>query len=82
MLLIQSIAIFATILCLFRSLPLIIAGRFLQGSISVVASLIMGKSISEHVPESMAGQYGMLTNVFINLGCLVSYSCGIILSED
>ena len=82
MLLVQSVAIFATMLCMFKNLPLIIIGRFFQGAISVVASLIMGKSISEHVPESMAGQYGMLTNIFINLGCLVSYSCGVLLSDD
>ena len=24
----------------------------------------------------------MLTNIFINLGCLISYSCGILLSDD
>ena len=82
LLLVQTVAIFATILCMFKNLAMILIGRFLQGAVAVTVSLIMGKSISETVPEKMAGQYGMLTNIFINLGCLISYTSGMLLSED
>lgn len=82
LLLMQSTAIVASILCMFRSLPAILVGRFLQGYVACTACLIMGKAMSETVPEALAGQYGMLTNIFVNVGFFLSFSCGLLLPQD
>ena len=80
--LVQTIAILATVMCMFKNLPLIIIGRFLQGAVSVTATIITGKAITETVPDKLVGQYGMLTNIFINVALMVSFSCGLLLPED
>lgn len=82
LILIQTFAIGAAILTMFKSLPMICLGRFLQGSVACTANLIMGKTMSETVPEALAGQYGTLTNIFVNVGFLISFSCGLLLPQD
>ena len=42
----------------------------------------MGKTMSETVPEAFASQYGMLTNILVNVGFFVSFSCGLLLPKD
>ena len=42
----------------------------------------MGKSIGETLPSSMIDLYGMLTNIFINLGFLTSFLVGLLLPTD
>ena len=42
----------------------------------------MGKSIGETLPSSMIDLYGMLTNIFINIGFLTSFLVGLLLPTD
>jgi len=79
---IQTIAILASILTLFKSIPLICIGRFLIGAVACTSTIIMGKSISETLPAHLSAQYGILTNISINFGVFVSFLLGLLLPTN
>ena len=81
-LLIQAMAVLGSIMTMFRSLPLICLGRFIIGFVGTAACLIMGKSIGETLPASMASQYGVLIGLYINLGFLISFLVGLLVPTD
>ena len=81
-LLIQAIAVFASILTCFRFLPGIVLGRLLLGFAGSSSCLIMGKSIGETMPSSMTAKYGMLTNIFVNVGFMFCFVLGLLLPTD
>ena len=79
---IQTIAILASILTMFKSVPLICFGRFLVGAVACTANVIMGKSIAETMPEHLQSKYGMLTNIFINAGFMITFILGTFLPTN
>ena len=81
-LVIQAMAIFGSLLTMFKSLIMICTGRVILGFVGSCACLIMGKSIGETLPSSMNSQYGMLTNIFINFGFMLSFLVGLLLPTD
>ena len=81
-LIIQASAILGSILTMIKSLPCICLGRFIVGFVGCAQSLIMGKSIGETMPSSMTSKYGMLTNLFINLGFMLSFFVGLLVPTD
>ena len=79
---IQAMAVIASIFTCFRSLFLICLGRFIIAFVGSCSCLIMGKSIGETVPSSMTASYGMLLNIFINVGFLLCFLIGLLLPTD
>ena len=71
--LLNTITILASILTMFKSIPLICIGRFFMGITSVIFGIIFGKCISETLPTDFQAHYGMLTNLFINFGFMSSF---------
>lgn len=67
---------------MFKNVMLICLGRFLIGAVACTANMIMGKSISETMPEKLTSQYGAFTNITINFGFLLSFFLGILLPSD
>ena len=79
---IQAMAVFGSIISCFRSVFLICLGRLIIGFAGSCSCLIMGKSIGETLPSSMIDLYGMLTNIFINVGFLTSFLVGLLLPTE
>ena len=79
---IQAMAVFGSIISCFRSVFLICLGRLIIGFAGSCSCLIMGKSIGETLPSSMIDLYGMLTNIFINIGFLTSFLVGLLLPTE
>lgn len=78
----QAMAVLGSIMTMFKSLPLICLGRFIIGFVGTAGCLIMGKSIEETLPASMASQYGMLINLFATMGFLISFLFGLLVPTD
>ena len=69
----------ANILKLFLWYPSLLVGRILFGIAAGITNFCYGKSLNETIPSSCSQDYGLLTNLGINMGIMVIGIIGLIL---
>ena len=67
---------------LILTVPTIIIGRFICGLAAGVLNMVTMKSIFETVPVQYAGVFGSLTNIFLNVGLLLTVILGMAIPNN